>query len=641
MARHEPPVPVHDAKQPAAARPDRPVQAPTQARRCPGAAAQLAAVHRTLRRGTVLQLQAGAPAAARQAGAPNRTGLPDKLKSGVEALSGVALDDVRVHYNSPKPAQLNALAYTQDSDIHVAPGQEQHLPHEAWHVVQQAQGRVKPTLQMKEGVPVNDERHLEDEADVMGARALAGVAQRQAPQSGLSLHGKEAPVQRAIGYEAEVGALDVVPMPDHDDPHLHKGMVLWRLSGWEVTVDELDQRFDVEFRTDPIDDLAAGGRSTAQSRLQAIAALWNRIAGNAGLQPANSLNSSAPANVGIQRIGPQFAQLQATAGLSLDALRAIRTGTALQDFAPGRSQDVVLALGESGGAADAAVAVVLGPLQGQIRAALGLGPLEDIGNLSAVIGMIVNIPFTARHGGITYAKQAAGPLLARTDFATILAQLPANQVQAIRNNAGQWRDLLIDITDRLINIDLAGGQQPAVVNAGTPAFELGSFEGADALANLTLGGWFEGLAQGEDRMTALDYAARYGDQAAANRLESLGGRGQHMDASSYSLNHAAVVEITGGLAATIAGFAAGISTRFGAAATVGGGLVAAHGLRNIGTANRDRPIFEFRALGLADAELLVQSGLALWDYVDVAHGRGPGGGNQLSASARLWNWLAS
>jgi hypothetical protein len=103
---------------------------------------------------------------------PNNTGLPDQLKSGIESLSGMSMDHVKVHYNSSQPAQLNALAYAQGSDIHVAPGQEQHLPHEAWHVVQQAQGRVRPTMQMKEGIPVNDDAGLETEADVMGAKAL-------------------------------------------------------------------------------------------------------------------------------------------------------------------------------------------------------------------------------------------------------------------------------------------------------------------------------------------------------------------------------------------------------------------------------------------------------------------------------------
>lgn len=108
---------------------------------------------------------------------PNNTGLPDNLKSGIEHLSGLSMDSVRVHYNSSQPAQLNALAYAQGTDIYVAPGQEQHLPHEAWHVVQQAQGRVQPTMQMKGGVQVNDDQGLEAEADVMGARALEGGMQ--------------------------------------------------------------------------------------------------------------------------------------------------------------------------------------------------------------------------------------------------------------------------------------------------------------------------------------------------------------------------------------------------------------------------------------------------------------------------------
>ena len=102
----------------------------------------------------------------------NNTGLPDQLKSGVENLSGHSLDDVRVHYNSGRPAQLQAHAYAQGTDIHVAPGQEKHLPHEAWHVVQQKQGRVKPTVQLKAGVNVNDDTGLEKEADVMGTRSL-------------------------------------------------------------------------------------------------------------------------------------------------------------------------------------------------------------------------------------------------------------------------------------------------------------------------------------------------------------------------------------------------------------------------------------------------------------------------------------
>lgn len=103
---------------------------------------------------------------------PNNTGLPDNLKTGIENLSGYSMDDVQVHYKSDKPAQLNALAYAQGTNIHVAPGQEKHLPHEVWHVVQQKQGRVRPTMQVKEGVPINDDKRLEHEADIIGKKAL-------------------------------------------------------------------------------------------------------------------------------------------------------------------------------------------------------------------------------------------------------------------------------------------------------------------------------------------------------------------------------------------------------------------------------------------------------------------------------------
>lgn len=102
----------------------------------------------------------------------NKTGLPTALKAGVETLSGISMDDVAVHYNSPQPAQLQALAHTQGTNIHLRSGQEQHLAHELWHVVQQKQGRVQPTTQLR-GAAINDETALEQEADVMGGRATA------------------------------------------------------------------------------------------------------------------------------------------------------------------------------------------------------------------------------------------------------------------------------------------------------------------------------------------------------------------------------------------------------------------------------------------------------------------------------------
>jgi len=114
----------------------------------------------------------------------NRSGLPDNLLTGLEQLSGFDLSGVRVRYNSTEPAALNALAYTEGSEIVLAPGQERHLAHEGWHVVQQMQGRVRPTLQMKDK-SVNDEPALEHEADEMGGQAQ--VLGRQAMNANFQL----------------------------------------------------------------------------------------------------------------------------------------------------------------------------------------------------------------------------------------------------------------------------------------------------------------------------------------------------------------------------------------------------------------------------------------------------------------------
>lgn len=118
---------------------------------------------------------------------PNNTGMPDNLKSGIESLSGFSMDDVRVHYNSSKPATVQALAYTQGTDIHVAPGQEKHLPHEAWHVAQQMSGRVSPTTNIN-GMPVNDNAALEHEADVMGEKAETQRKEKMCIKSDKSLN---------------------------------------------------------------------------------------------------------------------------------------------------------------------------------------------------------------------------------------------------------------------------------------------------------------------------------------------------------------------------------------------------------------------------------------------------------------------
>jgi len=88
---------------------------------------------------------------------------------------------VNIHKDSEQAPSLGALAYTQGNDVHFAPGQydpgsqkgQELLGHELSHVVQQREGRVKPTTQGK-GMPVNTDPALEKEADKQGKQAAQG-----------------------------------------------------------------------------------------------------------------------------------------------------------------------------------------------------------------------------------------------------------------------------------------------------------------------------------------------------------------------------------------------------------------------------------------------------------------------------------
>lgn len=125
-------------------------------------------------------------------------GLPKQLRLGLEKLSGIDLSNVRVHSNSSKPAQVGALAYTQGQDIYLGPSQQKHLPHEGWHAVQQMQNRVHPTTRTG-GVAINSDSGLEQEADLMGAKAATLVSRpsRNSLETGLSIQA-QANVQNSV-----------------------------------------------------------------------------------------------------------------------------------------------------------------------------------------------------------------------------------------------------------------------------------------------------------------------------------------------------------------------------------------------------------------------------------------------------------
>jgi hypothetical protein len=108
---------------------------------------------------------------------PNNTGMPDGVLQKMEDAFNTDFSNVKIHANSSKAPELDALAYTQGHNIHFAPGQfkpttpggQKIIGHELAHVVQQRKGIVSPTTKVK-GLPVNDDSALEKEADAMAAK---------------------------------------------------------------------------------------------------------------------------------------------------------------------------------------------------------------------------------------------------------------------------------------------------------------------------------------------------------------------------------------------------------------------------------------------------------------------------------------
>lgn len=112
----------------------------------------------------------------RSAQQANCTGIPTQLKERIEQGTGISLDDVRVHYNSALPERLDALAYTRGNQVEIGPGQENCLPHELGHVVQQKLGLVRANAMHPSGVEMNTDAGLEQQADEIGAGKIINMA---------------------------------------------------------------------------------------------------------------------------------------------------------------------------------------------------------------------------------------------------------------------------------------------------------------------------------------------------------------------------------------------------------------------------------------------------------------------------------
>jgi ribosomal protein S18 acetylase RimI-like enzyme len=153
--------------------------------------------------------------------------LPPDVRMKMESFFGTSFGDVRVHVG-PQAASIGALAFTQGSDIHFAPGQynpsspqgQQILGHELAHVVQQRSGRVRNPF--GGGIAVVQDRSLEAEADRLGQRAAthqvqakmrATAVQRSAPvrvSQPVKTNGDSYRIAASAGGES-IGAVTIHP----------------------------------------------------------------------------------------------------------------------------------------------------------------------------------------------------------------------------------------------------------------------------------------------------------------------------------------------------------------------------------------------------------------------------------------------
>ncbi|GLR18372.1 eCIS core domain-containing protein [Portibacter lacus] len=99
----------------------------------------------------------------------------------MESSFGQDFSNVNFIQNSQSALSIGARAFARGEEIHFAPGEfnpstsrgRQLIGHELTHVIQQRQGRVSPTRQLK-GFQLNDNSTLEQEADDLGEKASRG-----------------------------------------------------------------------------------------------------------------------------------------------------------------------------------------------------------------------------------------------------------------------------------------------------------------------------------------------------------------------------------------------------------------------------------------------------------------------------------
>ncbi|TND02442.1 MAG: hypothetical protein FD123_4115, partial [Bacteroidetes bacterium] len=462
-------------------------------------------------------------------------------------LSGFDLSDVRVHYNSSQPAQLNALAYAQGGDIHVASGQEKHVPHEGWHVVQQRQGRVQPTTSVN-NVAVNDNAGLETEADVMGSKAMQLKTTEFFPGNDLPGMKNTSPaqrqpvVQRALGFEFETGwkVWDYTPvriwelggrMGKAPDPApLKKKDMVHNGAGFKVEADEAGGgEAELEFIIHPPVETDMRGKIDLYKRMYAATTLGDQL-----LRKGNEIKGAFRMNQATGVLGDQKflirpgddvmgARPQVTAGIGLDKITQLgksQGGVELPDlFRQTKTESTSLENSLQGTDISQLIHDDLKPMS------------EELRGLMTVIKSYLENGMRA----VNYAKQLGDSfLLARTDFGGLFKLLSEDEQLFFRKNP----ELFVNYCLMASGFDDVGRAMEEPVLRGV-------WENPDDLMNSPLkkigptrGKWLHMITQGYDLLSSghykefKDYYAGEKEEGLDKDLESmgeLGGKTEEVD----------------------------------------------------------------------------------------------------------------
>jgi hypothetical protein len=85
------------------------------------------------------------------------TGIPKNMQFSIEYMAKVSLKEVRVHYDSERATEQGVAVFHEDTNVYVAPGQEQQLGEELWKVAEelkQQQGGSEPVDNTLEEAPI-------------------------------------------------------------------------------------------------------------------------------------------------------------------------------------------------------------------------------------------------------------------------------------------------------------------------------------------------------------------------------------------------------------------------------------------------------------------------------------------------------